>query len=438
MSVGTAESATSTSIVNNAIYRKVTLRILPILILAYMFSYIDRVNVGFAKLAMSVNLGFSETAFGLGAGVFFLGFFLFQVPSNMAVQKFGARRLLSLMVLSWAVIAPLTAAVQTAEQFYLIRFLLGIAESGFYAGCTLYLISWFPSARRGRALALFATAVPLGGFLGGPMSGWIMSAADGFFNLHGWQWLYILEGLPAVFIALLVFVLLTDRISEAKWLTSGEKQFLTDQLAADEAKKAGQPRKSSLASVLKNGWVWALTGIYFCMVAGFYTVGFWLPTLISGIGVEGMLAVGLLSAIPYAAAIVVMNVVSASSDRHRERRWHLTILTLMCAVGMSLSAVFAGNPLLSMIFLTIGAAGGLSTLPLFWNLPTAILSSAVVGVAIAVINSVGNLAGFFAPYLMGFLSDATGSTATGLYLLGGVMLVGTAAIFAIPARLTNR
>lgn len=419
------------------IWRRAVWRILPILTVSYIFAYLDRINVGIAKLQMSSDLAFSETVYGLGAGIFFIGFFFFQIPSNMALHRFGARRLLAALLISWAVIAPLTALVATPFQFYAVRFLLGLTESGFYPGVILYLSLWFPSYRRGKMFALFAAAVPLSGLLGGPISGWVMEYFHNVQGIAGWKWLFIIQGTPSLLIGLLVFWLLPDRIDTAHWLNGEEKALIAERLREDAVQEPAGAQ-ASLGAVLRNGKLWLLTFIYFCLIAGFYTVSFWLPTLVRNAGVEDVFTVGLLTAIPYAAAIVTMIVASRSADKHRERRWHLALIAVMSGVGMVISALYSDNLWVAMFGLTLGAAGGLSTLPLFWSLPTAFLGGTMAAVGIALINSFGNLAGFVAPYMMGILTDLTHSTLTGMMIISCTLFVGAAAIFLIPGRIVNR
>lgn len=419
------------------IWRRAVWRILPTLTVSYIFAYLDRINVGIAKLQMSSDLAFSETVYGLGAGIFFIGFFFFQIPSNMALHRFGARRLLAALLISWAVIAPLTALVATPFQFYAVRFLLGLTESGFYPGVILYLSLWFPSYRRGKMFALFAAAVPLSGLLGGPISGWIMEYFHNVQGIAGWKWLFIIQGTPSLLIGLLVFWLLPDRIDTAHWLNSEEKALIAERLREDAVQEPAGAQ-ASLGAVLRNGKLWLLTFIYFCLIAGFYTVSFWLPTLVRNAGVEDVFTVGLLTAIPYAAAIVTMIVASRSADKHRERRWHLALIAVMSGMGMVISALYSDNLWVAMFGLTLGAAGGLSTLPLFWSLPTAFLGGTMAAVGIALINSFGNLAGFVAPYMMGILTDLTHSTLTGMMIISCTLFVGAAAIFLIPGRIVNR
>ncbi|WP_455814044.1 MFS transporter [Pseudomonas graminis] len=419
-------------------WKRAVWRILPILTVSYIFAYLDRIYVGIAKLQMSSDLAFSEAVYGLGAGIFFIGFFFFQVPSNMALHRFGARRLLAILLVSWAIIAPLTALVTTPFQFYAVRFLLGLAESGFYPGVILYLSLWFPSYRRGKMFALFAAAVPLSGLLGGPVSGWIMDYFHHAHGLAGWQWLFIIQGVPSLLIGLLVLWLLPDRMEQAHWLSAEEKALLESRLKEDAQQAFSSEEQATLRSVLGNGKLWLRTFIYFCLIAGFYTVSFWLPTLVRNAGVEDVFTVGLLTTIPYAAAMITMMVAARSADKHRERRWHLAVIAIIGGVGMVISAIYSDNLWIAMFGLTLGAAGGLSTLPLFWSLPTAFLGGTMAAVGIALINSFGNLAGFVAPWLMGILTDLTHSTLTGMLIISCTLFVGAAAIFLIPGRIVNR
>jgi D-galactonate transporter len=415
-------------------YAKVTWRIIPFMMLCYLLAYLDRVNVGFAKLQMSSDLHFSETVYGLGAGIFFIAYFLVEIPSNIIMHRVGARLWMARIMISWGIIASCMAFVTTPTAFYVMRFLLGLAEAGFYPGVILYLSYWYPSHRRGKMFAAFAAAVPLSGLIGGPVSGLVLHSFSGVMNYAGWQWLFFIEGLPSIAVGICAIFVLTDGISKAKWLTADERALLEEQIRADSTHKVDQ----KLGDVFRNGRVWLLTAIYFCMICGFYTVGFWLPTLIASTGVKDPLQVGMLTMIPYGAAAVTMLLVSRSADRRRERRWHLAFTAVLCAVGLIMSAVFADQPVLAMIGLTLAAMGGLSTLPLFWSLPTAFLGGSAAAAGIALINSWGNLAGFVSPYLIGFIKDLTHSTKPGLYVMAAALLFGTLLIFAVPAKAVNR
>ncbi|WP_207002325.1 MFS transporter [Trinickia mobilis] len=415
-------------------YAKVTWRIVPFLMFCYLVAYLDRVNVGFAKLQMSADLHFSDTVYGLGAGIFFIAYFLVEIPSNIILHRVGARLWMARIMITWGVISSGMAFVTTPTAFYVMRFLLGLAEAGFYPGVILYLSYWYPSHRRGKMFAAFAAAVPLSGLIGGPLSGLVLHSFSGVMNYAGWQWLFFMEGIPSIAAGIGAIFLLTDGIKKAKWLTPEERALLDAQIRADSTHKA----ERSLREIFTNGRVWLLTGIYFCLICGFYTVGFWLPTLIASTGVSDPLQVGLLTAIPYGAAAVTMLLVSRSADRRRERRWHLAFTAVLGGVGLIMSAAFGHHPVLAMVGLTLAAMGGLSTLPMFWSLPTAFLGGSAAAAGIALINSWGNLAGFVSPYLIGFIKDVTNSTNLGLYAMAGALFVGALLTFIVPAKVVNR
>ena len=435
-----SESPTEQLVIPNVVpaenhaYRKAAWHILPLLMLCYVVAYLDRVNVGFAKLQMADDLQFSEAVYGFGAGIFFIAYFFLEIPSNLMLHRVGARLWIARIMITWGIISAGMAFVTTPMSFYVMRCLLGIAEAGFYPGVILYLSYWFPTNRRGRMYALFATAVPLSGVFGAPLSGWIMGAFNGLHGFAGWQWMFILEGIPSVLIGILVIFKLTDRISHAKWLTDEEKKILQANIDSDTQHHV----HSSLKEIFLQPRVWLLTLIYFCLIAGFYTIGFWLPTLIKDSGVKDVLSIGLLSAIPYGAAALTMIVVSRSADRWRERRWHLALTATLGGIGMIISASFSDNIVIAMMGLTLGAMGALSTLPLFWSLPTAFLGGTAAAAGIALINSWGNLAGFVAPYMMGYLKDLTQSTTTGMLIISTMLFIGAALVFLVPAKTVNR
>ena len=435
-----SESPTEQLVIPNVVpaenhaYRKTAWHILPLLMLCYVVAYLDRVNVGFAKLQMADDLQFSEAVYGFGAGIFFIAYFFLEIPSNLMLHRVGARLWIARIMITWGIISAGMAFVTTPMSFYVMRCLLGIAEAGFYPGVILYLSYWFPTNRRGRMYALFATAVPLSGVFGAPLSGWIMGAFNGLHGFAGWQWMFVLEGIPSVLIGILVIFKLTDRISHAKWLTDEEKKILQANIDSDTQHHV----HSSLKEIFLQPRVWLLTLIYFCLIAGFYTIGFWLPTLIKDSGVKDVLSIGLLSAIPYGAAALTMIVVSRSADRWRERRWHLALTATLGGIGMIISASFSDNIVIAMMGLTLGAMGALSTLPLFWSLPTAFLGGTAAAAGIALINSWGNLAGFAAPYMMGYLKDLTQSTTTGMLIISTMLFIGAALVFLVPAKTVNR
>ena len=401
-------------------YRKVTLRLVPFLFLCYVAAYLDRVNVGFAKLGMLADLQFSETVYGLGAGIFFIGYFIFEIPSNLILHRVGARMWIARIMISWGVISSAMMLVQTPTQFYIARFLLGVSEAGFFPGIILYLTYWYPAARRGQIISMFMTAVAVAGIIGSPLSGWILQSMGGVNGYAAWQWLFLLEGIPSVLIGIWVIFYLDDSIEKSKWLDAGEKAMLARNVAADNIGKVA----TSAAEGLKNPKIWLMALIYFSFVMGLYGVSFWLPSIIKAMGVKSALDVGLLTAIPWIAGAVCMVLVGRRSDRTGERRWHIIVPAFLGCIGFILSVQLASNTVLAMASLTLATAGILATLPLFWSLPTALLGGTAAAAGIALINSFGNLAGFVSPYMIGWIKDVTKSTDNGMYMLAGAMLLG--------------
>ncbi len=418
-----------------ATMRRVILRLVPFLMLCYIVAYLDRVNVGFAKLQMSKELGFSETAYGLGAGIFFLGYFLFEVPSNIILHKVGARVWIARIMITWGLISGAFLFVNSETTFYAMRFLLGIAEAGFYPGVILYVTNWFPSHRRARVITVFMAAIPISGVFGNPLSGWIMDAFHEAHGLSGWQWMFLIEAVPAVLVGIAVLLYLDNRPSEAKWLDPAERQVLERDIAAEDRTKTDSPH--SLATVFRNGRVWFMSLIYFLFVAGQYGLAFWVPTIVKASGIQGNFHIGLVSAIPFLVATVVMVGLGRSADHFRERRWHLIGPALIGAVGFVVSAA-STDTVVAITALSVAAGGVLACSPLFWSLPTAFLSGAGAAAGIALINSVGNLAGFAGPYAIGALRDYTGSTAAGMYVLAITLVLGAACVFAVTPSLVNK
>jgi D-galactonate transporter len=416
-------------------YRKVTWRLLPFLMLCYLVAYLDRVNIGFAKLQMLTDLQFSETVYGFGAGIFFIGYFFFEVPSNIVLHRVGARLWIGRIMITWGLVSGAFMFVSTPTMFYGLRFLLGLAEAGFFPGIILYLTYWYPSHRRAHMIAVFMAAIPLSGILGGPLSGWIMESLAGTYGLRGWQWLFLLEAVPALVVGVVVMLYLDNGVRSAKWLTESEKKILEENLERD---RAAAPVHPSLRALAADRRLWRMCLIYFASVVGNYGLTFWLPTLIEAAGVRDVLRIGLLTAVPYSVAIVVMLLVGRSGDRHRERRWHTAVPMLMGALGLTGSALVGTNTFLAMTFLTIAACGLMTCAPLFWSLPTAILRGTAAAAGIAAINSVGNLGGFVSPYVVGWLKDLTHSTALGMYVLSAALVIGAWLIIRIPAQMVNR
>ena len=409
----------------NALYRKIALRLIPFIFVCYLFNYIDRVNVGFAKLQMLDALSFSETVYGLGAGIFFIGYVLCGVPSNLALTRCGPRRWIAVMMIAWGLFSTALLLVKTPGQFYALRLLTGAAEAGFFPGMVLYLAQWFPASRRGRIMALFMAAIPVSGLLGGPISGWILNHfAVGQGGLAAWQWMFLIQGLPTVLLGVLALFMLSDGFAHAHWLSDAERRLLEADLRADEAGKAAGAA-DSFAAVLRNPTVWAFGLVYFCIQSGVYAINFWLPSIIKSLGFSDALVIGWISAIPYLLAGVFMQLTGRSADLRGERRWHLVVPMWMGAAGLLLAVSFAGHPALAILGLSIATMGALTGLPMFWPLPTAFLSAGAAAAGLALINSMGQLAGFLSPYLVGWIKDSTGSTDAALYLLAGVIVLGS-------------
>jgi D-galactonate transporter len=421
-------------------YRKATWRLIPFIFICYLFNYLDRVNVGFAKLEMLDALHLSETVYGLGAGIFFVGYVTSGVPSNLILHKLGARRWIALMMILWGGLSSAMLLVSGAGSFYLLRFFTGVAEAGFFPGMVYYFSAWFPSHKRGQVMALFMSAIPVSGLVGGPLSGWMLGHfSGGQGGLAGWQWLFLLQGLPTMLLGVALFFYLADSLKDARWLAPQEKAAMQAALDADEAQRsAGSHAVHSFAQVLRNGHVWMLGLIYFSIQMGVYAINFWLPSIIKALGFANPVTVGWLSALPYLCAGVFMVLVGRSADARGERRWHLSLPLVMGLVGLLLAANFSHNIVIVMLGLTLATMGALTGLPMFWPLPAAFLGSAAAAGGLALINSLGQVAGFVSPFLVGWIKDATGSTDIALYLLSAVLLLGALLVMAVPARLVNR
>lgn len=411
-----------------ATYRKIGWRIIPLLIVCYFVAYLDRVNIGFAQLQMKGDLGFSDAVYGLGAGIFFLGYFVFEVPSNLILHRVGARVWIARIMITWGIISAATLFVRTPIEFYVMRFLLGLAEAGFFPGIILYLTYWYPAARRSQMTAWFMSAVPLSGLIGGPVSGWILHHFHGQHGWAGWQWLFLLEGLPAVVLGVVVLLWLDDGISSARWLDAEEKARLQAALDRESGSKPAHAAWQGLA----NPRVWLMALIYFSVVIGLYGLSFWLPLLIKSTGVTDPLVIGWLVAIPYAVSVVAMIVVGWHSDRRGERRWHVAIPALVGALGLALSTFWGGSTALAMVALTLATVGVMVVLPLFWALPNAFLSGAAAAAGIALINALGNLAGFFGPSIIGWVKQATSSTNGGIWVLAAFMVLCALLVLSTP------
>ncbi|WP_144113064.1 MFS transporter [Paraburkholderia sp. BCC1886] len=412
-----------------ALYRKLAWRIVPFLFLAFIVAYIDRVNVSFAKLQMLTDLSLSETVYGAGAGVFFFGYFIFEVPSNIALHRVGARVWIARIMVTWSIVSCLTMFVSGATSFYVLRFLLGVAEAGFFPGIVLYLSSWFPSNRRSQIIALFMAAIPVSGAIGGPLSGYIMQQLAGVNGLPGWKWLFLIEGIASLVVGIAAFFILQDKIESVSWLDKDEKALLAADLAADAQTRAHQ----TVGGAFANPKVWLLGLLYFCIAMGNYGLVFWLPTMIRSSGVVSVANIGLLSAVPSLISAVAMILIARHADKHDERRKHVAVCALLGAAGMLASVLLGTHVWLSMAALVVAAIGINSIAPVFWGIPTALMGGVGAAAAIAVINCTGNLAGFVSPYVIGFLKDTTGTLLPGMIVLACALVLAAVIVMAMPA-----
>lgn len=404
-------------------YGKVTWRLIPFLFLCYILSYLDRVNVGFAKLQMQQDLGFSDTVYGLGAGIFFIGYFFFEVPSNVLMQKVGAKIWIARIMIMWGLISAGMMFTNSETTFYVLRFLLGVAEAGFFPGIILYLTFWYTRTHRARIVALFMTAIALAGVFGGPVSGWIMQTMGGVHGLANWQWLYLLEGLPTVVVGIAVLFLLDDGPQKAKWLDDREKALIAQRLEEEEQLKRAEGHTShSFSDAFKVPAVWLFAFVYFGIVMGVYGVSFWLPQIIKETITKDAWEIGLISMIPWGVGAIAMVINGHHSDKMNERRWHVAGAAIIGAAAFAASGIPGISGWTGIFFLTIATAGAMSAVSCFWSLPTGILSGTAAAAGIAWINSVGNLAGYASPFIVGKIRDATHNMALALLVLAASML----------------
>jgi ACS family tartrate transporter-like MFS transporter len=407
-------------------------RLIPFLFVLYLVAYLDRINVGFASLQMNHELGLTESVFGLGAGLFFLGYSLFEVPSNLILERVGARLWIARIMISWGVVAMAMIAVRGAASFFALRFILGLAEAGFFPGVILYLTFWFPAREQARAVALFMTATALAGVVAGPISGALLSL-HGLAALSGWQWLFILEGLPAVILGVMVFLCLPDGPNDAIWLGVEERAALLSRLERERG-RGTQKRSCSFVEAISNSTVWILSLVYFAIVFGLYGVTFWLPQIIQSVGRRSDFEIGMLSAIPFFGAAIAMVYVGRASDLSGERRWHLAVCAGVGAIGLVLASM-TRSPVLSLGALSIAAAGIWGTFGPFWAMPPEFLSGAAAAGAIALINSIGNLGGFAGPYVVGIVKQRTHSFAGGMIVMAASLVAAGLLALTLPVPL---
>ncbi|UCZ74652.1 MFS transporter [Dickeya zeae] len=418
------------------VYRKIAWRLIPFLCLCYLAAYLDRINIGLAKLQMANQLALSDIAFGLGAGLFFVGYILFEVPSNLILQRVGARLWIARIMISWGLLSAGTLFVTTPGQFYVLRFLLGAAEAGFLPGVLFYLTRWFPSWRRGRIISLFMIGLPLSSVVGAPLSGFIMSHFDSAYGLHGWQWMFLLEGLPSVLLGVLTFWLLPENIEHAHWLNEAERMQVRADLAIDT--REAPYLKHRFRDGFLNLKVWMLGGIDFSILLCAYAMGFWLPTFIKQAGVADIGQIGVLTALPSIAALAGMVLLGASSDRLRERRWHIIVPFWLGAAAMAASTFFTHNIVMTVLLFSVAQAAIIGTVPVFFSLPATFLTGTAAATGFALACSLANIAGLVSNSIMGFAMELTGSGNGALWFFAFCLLLSSLLVVALPAKLVNR
>ncbi|KIH84400.1 MFS transporter [Pseudomonas batumici] len=436
MPIANATTATSVADPTQALYHKITWKLIPFLCFCYLAAYLDRINIGFAKLQMLDQLHFSETAFGLGAGLFFVGYILFEVPSNLVLEKVGAKVWIARIMITWGLLSACTLLVTSTTQFYILRFLLGAAEAGFLPGVLFYLTTWFPTHRRGRIIALFMIGLPLSSVIGGPLSGWVMGHFDQVSGLRGWQWLFLIEAVPSVLLGILTFWALPNHFQQAKWLSEEEKAVLENELQSDEA--SSPESKQHFRDGFFNLKVWMLGGIDFSILLSAYAMGFWMPTFIRNAGITDTFHIGVLTALPSVAALLGMLLIGASSDRHRERRWHIIVPFFVGAAAMATSTFFTHNVVATVTLFAIASAAIIGAVPVFFSLPATFLKGTAAATGFALACSLANIAGLVSNSLMGVAIDLTGSSAGALWFFAGCLILSSGLVIALPAKLVNR
>lgn len=414
----------------DALFRKITFKILPFLFICYVAAYLDRVNIGFLKAQMQIDLGFSDLVYGLGAGIFLSGYFLFEIPSNLMLVKIGARKTFLRIMICWGLISASIMFVTTPNQFYVMRFLLGAAEAGFFPGVMLYLTYWFPASRRGRIIAIFFTAIAITGVIGGPLSGWLMNTLHGVHGLSGWQWTLLIEGLPACFLGIAAYFYLSDTPEKAQWLNHEEKTLLSH-LILREQTGSGVGSHSKFAEAIRDLRIYALAIAWFTFICAVYVISFWLPAMIRDTGITNPLDVGIYSAIPYGVAAILTVLISYNSDRTNERRWHTVGCAIAGAISLAILAASTSNNLFqALIVLSVASTSILALQPLFWAITTKYLggSNAAPG-GIALINCIGLTGGFVSPTILGWIKTSTGALSNGLYFMSILLIIGSVVIF---------
>jgi ACS family phthalate transporter-like MFS transporter len=412
------------------LYKKVIFRIIPFIFICYVLNYVDRVNVSFAKLQFQNDLSLTDASYGLGVGVFYIGYILFEVPSNLLLQKIGARKTITRIMCLWGLISMSMAFVSSPAQFYAARIFLGAAEAGFFPGIVLYLTYWFPHQIRGRVMSFFVLAIAVSGIIGGPLSGWILQHMGGVGGFKGWQWLFLIEGLLPVLMGVCAYFVLNDRPRDASWLSEEQKQVLTSNLSSAGDAHQHSPLRAFL-SALKNPKLWVSTFGYFSITWAGMVLNFWAPTIIQRSGISNVLHVGLLSAVPYIVGACGMLLLCRSSDRLLERRWHFATAAFIASAAVLAIAVAASNWIVAVACLAVLAVGYLSATALFWTIPTRFLTEEESAGSIAFISSFGQIGSLTAPTIFGFVTAKTGSLAAGSYLVAAVLAAGGLAVLML-------
>ncbi|HDR9771686.1 TPA: MFS transporter [Burkholderia cepacia ATCC 25416] len=417
------------SLAHQALYRKLNWRLLPFLLLCYTFAYLDRVNIGFAKLSMQSDLGISDAVYGLGAGIFFLGYVLFEIPSNLLLPRIGARKTISRIMVLWGLTSAGMMFVHDETTFYGMRFLLGVFEAGFAPGMIFYLTYWYGQRRMAGVMAVVMLAGPIGGAFGSPLSAWLMTGLSGAHGLAGWQWMFIVEGLPCVLLGALALKVLSDRPADAAWLTGDEKRLLAAELHAPGA------GHHSFGQVLRDPRVYLLAFAYFTIICGIYAVSFWLPSILKADGVTDTMRIGLYSMIPYVCAAIAMIVIGRRSDRRGERRFHSAVPALIGAIALAVATTANGNLVVSLVGMTIATSMIWAAYTVFWAIPSQYLKGDAAAGGIALINTIGLIGGFLSPTIIGAIHSATGSMAAGLLVMVALLVAGAAVLVAnrLPA-----
>ncbi|MDM1248809.1 MFS transporter [Acinetobacter sp. R933-2] len=420
------------------VYKKVIWKLIPFLCFCYIAAYLDRINVGLAKLHMLSDVHLSEAAFGLGAGLFFVGYIIFEVPSNLVMEKVGAKVWIARIMITWGILSGLTMFVTTPMQFYILRFLLGAAEAGFLPGVLYYLTTWFPTYYRGKIIALFLIGLPLAVIIGSPLSGWIMQTFDSVHGLAGWQWLFFLEAIPSVLLGILTLKVLPNHFSKAKWLNEQEKSIIENNLKKDLEGNTSAKEKHSFKDGFFNLNILKLGVINFSMLLCTYSMGFWLPTFIKSAGMDNLLNIGFVVAIPSVIGLIAMLLIGRSSDKYRERRWHLIIPFVFGSIALFLTHMFSGNITMTVVLFSIAAIATTGTIPVFFSLPATFLSGTAAATGFALACSIANLAGLVSNTLVGYAIQITGKPEGALMVFAGFLLLSCLIVLSLPKSLVNK